>query len=173
MSHVYLDLLTLFVVLSLSAFGGGKAILPALHAGAVQQHHWLTDREFVDAFSIGQAAPGPSTLMVLLIGYKAAGVAGAALAGAAMFLPSSCLVYGLARAWERWHRSPWVGAIERGLAPVTVGLILSSGYLLGNSAIKSLPLGAVTAGTVVLLLLTRLHPLWAIAAGGAVGWLIG
>ena len=81
-------------------------------------------------FALSQAAPGPNVLIVSLIGWKAAGVAGAVVAMAAMCAPSSVLTYFVAHAWDRFRDAPLRIAIQHGLAPVTVGLILAAGYVL-------------------------------------------
>ena len=69
--HTYLQLAGLFATLSLLSIGGGNAVLPEMHMQAVNGHHWLTDSQFADIFSISQAAPGPSILIVTLVGYGA------------------------------------------------------------------------------------------------------
>jgi chromate transporter len=82
----YLQLAGLFASLSLLSIGGGNAVLPEMHMQAVRGHHWLTDSQFADVFSISQAAPGPSILIVALVGYGAGlevgGVPGAIVGGA-------------------------------------------------------------------------------------------
>ncbi len=73
MSLVLLQLIGLFAGLSMLAFGGGAGVIPDMQRAAVDQHHWLTAGEFLDMFAISRAAPGPGSLIVLLIGLKAAG----------------------------------------------------------------------------------------------------
>ena len=58
-------------MLSLLSIGGGNVVLPEMHLRAVNGHHWLSDSQFADIFSISQAAPGPSILIVTLVGYAA------------------------------------------------------------------------------------------------------
>jgi chromate transporter len=79
MSLVLLQLIGLFAVLSMLAFGGGSGVIPDMQRAAVDRYHWLTAREFLDMFAISRAAPGPGSLIVVLIGLKAAGLAGAAV----------------------------------------------------------------------------------------------
>ena len=96
-----LQILLLFSSLSLLSIGGGNTVLPEMHYKSVGDYHWLTDSQFADVFAISQAAPGPSILIVTLIGYKAGlaaggelmGVFGAILATAAMMVPAGLLVY--------------------------------------------------------------------------------
>ena len=72
-----LQLCQVFGITSLLAFGGGNAVIPQFQMLTVEHYHWLTSRQFTDAFAIAQAAPGPSTLIVSLLGYRAGGVWGA------------------------------------------------------------------------------------------------
>jgi chromate transporter len=99
---------------------------------------------------------------------KAAGWAGAVTATVALYLPSSLLVDGVARVWGRWRGSAWHSAVERGLAPIAAGLILSGGI----AVLRVSPGGpvvwlAAVVATVLLLRWPRLHPLALFAAGGA------
>jgi len=66
-----------FLLLSVLAFGGANAIIPEIHRDAVVVSHWMSDRQFADLFAISQASPGPNILIVTLVGYHVAGVAGA------------------------------------------------------------------------------------------------
>jgi hypothetical protein len=99
----------LFGSLSLVSFGGGNTVLPAMHREAVEAQHWLTDRQFADLFALAQAAPGPSSLLVSLIGFAAAGITGAVVATVAMLGPSCALVYGACQGWERLPRGRQAG----------------------------------------------------------------
>ena len=116
MSLVLLHLVWLFAMLSMLAFGGGAGVIPDMQRAAVEQYHWLT-AEFLDMFAISRAAPGPGSLIVLLIGLKAAGLAGAAISFTAMFAPSSLAVHLVARYWQRAARSAWRAVVERGAGP--------------------------------------------------------
>ena len=169
-----LALALVFVPLSLFSIGGGTALLAEIEHQSVSIHGWTTRREFADLFAISRAAPGPGTMLSALIGWKAAGWAGAVMATVALYLPSSLLVYGAARLWDRWRGSVWHSAVERGLAPIAAGLILSGGIAVlrvspGGPAIWI----AAAVATVLLLCWPRLHPLVLFAAGGALFGLAG
>ena len=168
-SPVLLELALQFLVLSLLSIGGANAIIPEMHLRAVEVEHWMTDADFSQMFALSQAAPGPNVLIVSLIGWKVAGVAGALVAMAAMCGPSSLLTYYVAHVWDRFRDAPLRIAIQRALAPVTVGLILASGYVLTRATDHAWPAYAVTGATLVAALTTRLHPLWMLAAGAALG----
>ena len=115
--NVVLELGLQFSLLSLLAFGGANAVLPEMHRLVVENHHWMSDAAFSQLFAIAQAAPGPNLLVVTLIGWQVAGVAGALATTLAFCLPSSLLIFFLARIWARWRSDRWRRAIEAGVAP--------------------------------------------------------
>ena len=124
-ADLLLTILAVFGPLSFATIGGGQGIMPELHRQAVVQQHWISEQQFVFDFAISRLSPGPGSLLVTLIGWQAAGWAGALVASVAIFLPSSLLLYGLARLWAHYRDRPWQRAVERGLAPVAAGLILA------------------------------------------------
>jgi chromate transporter len=169
-----LALVFVFVPLSLLSIGGGAAILADIEHQAVTIHGWTTQREFADLFAISRAAPGPGTMLSALIGWKVAGWAGAVTATLALYAPSSLLAYGASRLWGRWRGSSWHDAVERGLAPIAAGLVLSGGLAVlqvapGGPAVW---VAAITS-TVVLLRWPNLNPLLLLLAGGALFGLAG
>jgi chromate transporter len=163
-----------FALLSLIAVGGAPTIMPEMHRWLVEQEGWLTSAEFANFFAIAQVAPGPNILIVSLVGWKLAGLTGALVATLAACLPSGALAYGVGQVWHRFRGAPWRAAVQTGLAPLTVGLILATGYILARAADQGIGSLAIAAGTVVLVMLTRLHPLCVLAGAGvlgAMGWL--
>jgi len=163
------ELAAQFLSLSLLSIGGANAIIPEIQLRAVETLHWMTDTDFAQLFALSQAAPGPNVLIVSLVGWKVAGVTGAIVALVAMCGPSSALTYGFTQVWDRFRAAPLRIAIQRGLAPVTVGLILSSGYVLTRTTDHSGPAYAITGLTLLLALTTRWHPLWMLAAAAGLG----
>lgn len=169
-------LLTLkILLLSFMAIGGFITTVPELHRYVVDLHGWMTDERFVTLFAIAQAAPGPNFIVVTLVGMEIGGIRGAALATIAACLPTLLIAYSVSKFWARYNRTGWYRVIERGMAPVAVGLVLATGLLLTSSAsLGSLPRMAVTLGTAAFLLTTRrspLIPLIVAAAAGAGGLL--
>jgi len=165
------QILLLFSSLSILSIGGGNTVLPEMHRKTVADYHWLTDKQFADVFAISQAAPGPSILIVTILGYKAAGVAGALLATIAMMLPAGMLVYLVSRVWEKAKESPVRKAIEKGLAPLTVGLILASGWVMSRAADHDWRAYILTAVCTALFSTTKINPIILVAAAGLVGYL--
>ena len=163
----------LFALLSLLSVGGGNGVIPDMQRAAVDQYHWMTAREFLDSFAISRAAPGPGSLIVLLVGLKAAGVIGALVAVLAMYLPSGLIVFFGARAWGSAARATWRAHAERALAPVAVGLTYASGIALVRATEHEWQALAVTAAATLLLALTELHPLLVLLAGAATLLVLG
>jgi chromate transporter len=161
-----LGLVLVFGPLSLLSIGGGASLLAEIEHQSVAVHHWTTQREFADLFAISRAAPGPGTMLSTLVGWKVAGWAGALSATAALYLPSSLLVYGVSRLWGRWRGSLWHGAIERGLAPIAAGLVLAGGLAVLPAAGGAAVWAAAAVATIVLLRWPRLNPLILFAASG-------
>jgi chromate transporter len=173
MNLVLLQLIGLFAGLSMLAFGGGAGVIPDMQRAAVDQHHWLTAQEFLDMFAISRAAPGPGSLIVILIGLKAAGMTGAAVSFVAMFAPSCLVVHVVARYWQRAALSAWRAMVERALAPVAVGLTFASGLALMRGTEHGwLPWG-VTILSAGLFSLTEINPILLLALGAGVFLLVG
>lgn len=154
---------------SLLSVGGGNAIVPQLQRETVLDHHWLSAAQFADSFAIAQVAPGPSSLLVTLLGYRAAGLPGALLATVAIILPAAILVWVVARLWLRTGHARWHTALERGIAPVAVGLVAASGVVIATSVDHTALHWAVSAAAAAVLGATRINPLFVVLAGGAVG----
>lgn len=158
-----------FAVLSLLAFGGANAVVPEMHRLAVDVNHWMSGQDFAAIFALAQAAPGPNVMISTLIGLKVGGIPGALVATVAMCAPSCLLVVGAARLWDRYRETPWRTALAAGLAPVTVGMIAASAWLLCRAADRDWRLALVTAASVGVAAFTRLNPLWCLGAAAALG----
>lgn len=163
-------LISLFCGLSLMAFGGGKAIVPDMHKAAVQEHQWMTDDQFMDLFAISQNAPGPGTLISGMVGYKAGGWAGFALATLAMLLPAIVICYVVSSLWDRIRTSPWRAIIANGIAPVTLGLMLATAVIIGRGSIQHWQGAVLAVAVFALLLLTKVNPLLLMIGAAVLGW---
>jgi chromate transporter len=157
------------LVLSLISFGGIPAVLPDLREFVVNNHGWLTDRDFANCFAIVQVLPGPNMiLMMAFIGWQVGGVPTAIASSLAIFVPSCLVVYTVFRVSERYRDTSWQRVLRRGLAPVTIGLVVAGGYVMSIAGGAGWASFGVTAATAALLF-TRLNPLWLLAGGGALG----
>jgi chromate transporter len=174
----YVQLILLFGSLSLMSIGGGNAVLPEMHLRAVNQDHWVNNAQFADLFSISQTAPGPSILIVGMIGYAAGlpvgGVAGGILGGviatAAMVIPAASLVYGITLFWQKAEQSKWRIALEKGFAPLTVGLILASSLVMSRAADHGWKAYALTAVCTLIFVRSKINPLFIVAIAGVIGY---
>jgi chromate transporter len=150
MSRSVLALLLVFSPLSILSIGGGQATIPEMQHQAVLVHGWLTNGQFADLFAISRASPGPSSLIAALIGWQVYGFWGAVAATLGMFLPSSLLMYAVGAWWHRREDSSLRRAIERGLAPIAVGLVFAGAVTVLRAANAGV-LALATAAAVCLL----------------------
>ncbi|MGV3652995.1 MAG: chromate transporter [Noviherbaspirillum sp.] len=177
----WLDLFSRYLSLSLLAVGGAISTTPEMHRYLVGQQGWLTETQFNASITIAQAAPGPNVLFVALMGWHVginAGGLASALAGVAvtmvgMLLPSTFLTY-LAARWGHNNRNlRAVRAFKLGMAPVVVGLIIATGWIIASThdnPATDWPLWVVTALSALVIWRTRLHLLWLLGAGALLGW---
>ena len=155
---IVLHLFFEFALLSFVAFGGATALLPEMHRVVVENNHWLNDATFTHLYAIAQAAPGPNVLVVTLIGWEVAGLAGALAATAAMCLPMSVLIYLLIVVnFQSWV-DPFViiTALPAALAGI-VWMLFLSGTLLSVPALTGaiLCMGVATANSILLVSFAR------------------
>jgi len=163
-----LSLVLMCIPLSLVSFGGGQAIVAGLQNQTVEVYGWMNSQQFTDLFAVSRAAPGPSTLIVALIGWQIGGLLGAIAATLAIFIPSSLLIGLVGRLWLKRRASPWVTAIERGLIPIAVGLIFAGFYILTTSAGFKFYDWATIFGVFALLWYTKVGPYTILAGVGCI-----
>lgn len=169
MSAPAVILIAHIALLSLISFGGVPGVLPDLRNFVVASHGWMTDRDFANCFAIVQAIPGPNMILLMgFVGWKVGGLPAAVAGAFASFAPSCTLAYAAFGWWERFRATAWQRRVRRGLAPVTVGLIVAGGYAMARTG-GGWPSAALTVAAAGLVLGTRLNPLWFIAAGAALG----
>lgn len=166
------NLFVRFFILCTFAVGGLNTVMPGLFRYVVDEQGWLSARQFTDLYALGQAAPGPNALWVTLIGLQVASWQGALAATAAMLLPGIIFSLVMVTLQARNPNAPFAIAFRRGLAPIAIGLMFSSGWLLLRSAGHDWAGLAITFATVGLLLRTKLNPLL-LLAGGALAGLAG
>jgi chromate transporter len=149
--------------------GGGLAMLAFIQDQVVDQYHWLTPREFVDGLALGQFTPGPILMLAAYVGYKVAGVAGAAVAAAAAFLPSFVLMLVVLPAFDRVRKLAWIRAVMRGMGPAVIGLLAVSLARVAPHALPDVMAVVIFIATVVALLVWRLGTFKLMIAGSALG----
>ena len=162
-----------FLLLSLLSIGGAIGTAPDMHRFLVEQHHWMTNEQFSASIAIAQAAPGPNLLFVAVLGWGIGGLFGMAVTMLGILLPSTTLTLAAARWGEARRSTRGVQAFVMGMAPLTVGLVLSTGFILGKPAYGDPWLLATMVATVAVCVRAKISPLWLIAAGGLVGAFLG
>ena len=167
---ILITLAVQFAIMSLLALGGANAVVPEMHRQAVELRGWMNEREFTDMFAMSQAAPGPNVMLVTLIGYHVAGIAGALVTTLAMCGPTAVLAHFLGRTWDRFKDS----AVARwrcrpALVPISVGLVGASAIVLTGAADHSWVAVVITVATAAIAFWTRWNPLWLIGIAGLAG----
>ncbi len=127
-----LGLFAHFLVLSLLAVGGAITTAPGMHRYVVEQHQWLTDAQFSASIALAQAAPGPNVMFVAVIGWNVAGPLGALATMVGTLLPSTALTLLVTRWGARRRETRGMRAFTTGLTPLTIGLLVSTGWLLAR-----------------------------------------
>ncbi len=165
-----------FLKLGVVVFGSGYVLVAFLKTDLVDRLHWITMPQLLDAVTAGQVTPGPVFTTATFVGYLLHGYAGAAVATAAVFLPSFVMVAGVGWLTPRIRRSAVAGAALDGVNAAALALMasvlvtLSRGVLGGPMAGLAAVLGV---GCLAVLLRTRLNPTWLIGAGAVAGWALG
>jgi chromate transporter len=163
-----INLAASFALLSILAVGGGTAVLPEMESLMVHQFG-IDHTQFVHIYSIGQLAPGPNMLMVLVLGYQLVGLIGAGVVLLSFFLPSSLLCFYIGRLWDRFGENPWRRTIQNALEPISIGLMASGVYAVGKASIVSPITLALALVTFYLILKTKINPVWIILGSGVIG----
>src|SRR6202140_2860284 len=138
-NNTLLQIFLYFAKAGMFVFGSGLAVVPFLYGGVVQEHHWLTDHQFVDAVAVGLITPGPVVITVAFIGYLVAGVAGATAAALGIFLPVYFVVVLLAPSYKRWAKNPQLNAFVRGVTAAATGAIAGAVVVLARRSVYDLP----------------------------------
>lgn len=162
-----------FMLLSLLAVGGAITTAADMHRYLVVEHGWIADAQFTASIAIAQAAPGPNVLFVAVLGWNVAGPLGAVATMTGTLLPSTLLTLSVTRWTAQRRDARGVRAFTTGMAPLTLGLLLASGWVLAEPFARDpgqRPWAlALVAVTVVVMLRTRLSPMWLVGLGAVVG----
>jgi chromate transporter len=158
-----------FAKAGMFVFGSGLAVVPFLYGGVVQGHHWLTDKQFVDAVAVAMITPGPVVITVAFIGYLVAGVAGATAAALGIFLPVYVVVIALAPSYKRWATNPQLNAFVRGVTAAATGAIAGSVVVLARRSIYDVPTAIIGLVSLAVLFRWKVPEPVIIAAAAVVG----
>lgn len=163
-----LKLAIVFLMFSISAIGGGTALISEMQR-VLSTQYGIPPRDFAEIYSIGQLAPGPNMTLVLVFGVRIAGWLGALVVGLAFFVPAAVLCFWAGRLWDRIGETPWRRSVQSALEPVSVGLMCSGVYALGKTALSgptTIVLAVVSFG---LVMQTRINPVFIILALSGMG----
>jgi chromate transporter len=170
------SLLTLFLTfLKIGAvlYGSGYVLLAFLRADFVNNLHWLTDQQLLDAVAIGQVTPGPLFTTATFIGYLVGSWWGAVVATIAIFLPSFVYAAAIRSIVPRLRSSPWLGAMLDGVNVAAVGLMAAVTVDLGRAAIVDALTAVMALAAAVALFRFRVNSVWLVLAGGVIGYVYG
>jgi len=158
-----------FAGLSLLTVGGGMAAYPELKVQIVDVHRWLTLPQLDYLYGMGQVAPGPNMMMIISIGSLKAGVPGALIAFLAFFGPTAILALIVGRLWKRFQGRPWIVAMQRAFAPVSIGLLLAGCLTFAKGAVTGWVTALIAATVFAILLRSKIIPAFLILAAALVG----
>jgi chromate transporter len=153
-------------------FGSGLAIVPFLYGGVVTDHHWLSERQFVDAVAVAMITPGPVVITVGFIGYLVAGLPGACVAALATFVPCYLFTIVPAPYFKRYGKLPPLVAFVDGVTAAAIGAISGAALVLAKRSIIDLPTTILAASALLLVWRFRKLPEPLIVAGAAAVGLI-
>ena len=184
----WLPLFGQFLLMSMLAVGGAITATPEMHRFLVDGHHWLTNQQFISSIALAQAAPGPNILFVALMGWNVGLNAGGGLANGpqgwltallgvcvtmvGMLLPSTTLTFFITRWGHRNRELRVVRAFKQGMAPIVVGLLVATGWVLVRGDVETTfnaRTAAVALASMVIVWRTRVHLLWLLGAGALLG----
>src|SRR5713101_264329 len=163
------EVLLFFAKAGLFVFGSGLAIVPFLHGGVVQDHHWLNERQFIDAVAVAMITPGPVVITVAFIGFLVGGIYGAVAAAVGVFLPVYLMVIVVAPYYRRYSRNPQLNAFVRGVTAAAVGAIAGAVFVLGRHAIHDVPTSLIALLSLSVLWRWRVPEPAIIVAAGIAG----
>jgi chromate transporter len=162
-------LIRVFAYLSLLTVGGGMAAFPEMKILTVDVHKWLTFPQLIHLYSVGQMAPGPNMMMIVSIGQWAGGILGAIAVLGAFFGPTAVLAFMVAKAWKKLEKWPWRTSIQRGLAPVSIGLLLAGCFSMARGAITGTETAAIAVAVLLILMQYKVNPALLVLASAGVG----
>lgn len=148
-------------------FGSGLAIVPFLYGGVVTEHHWLSEKQFVDAVAVAMITPGPVVITVGFIGYLVAGLPGACVAALGTFLPCYLFTVLPAPYFKKYGKLPAILAFVDGVTAAAVGAITGAVIVLAKRSIVDVPTALLAVATVLLLVKFKKLPEPVIVAGAA------
>jgi len=162
-------LLSVFSGMSLLLFGGGFVFIPLMQESVVETYQWVTHKEFIDAVAMGQITPGPILISATFIGYKVAGVFGAAMATIGIFTPPAMLMLICTHYLQKVKSSKNIKAILKGLRSAVIGMIFAAAYTVAMTTEINYITLAIFITSMIALLKFKVEVVWIIPASGLIG----
>ena len=153
----------------LFVFGSGLAIVPFLHGGVVQDHHWLTETQFLDAVAVAMITPGPVVITVAFIGYLVSGMMGASAAALGVFLPVYLFVVIVGPLYRRFSKNEQIRAFVQGVTAAATGAIAGAVVVLGKHSIHDYWTAGIAVTTFLILIKWKIPEPLIIAVAGLLG----
>ncbi|HEY9073404.1 MAG TPA: chromate transporter [Desulfobaccales bacterium] len=166
---VLLKMAAILFVINAMTIGGGYAMVPMLQRELVNNYHWLTNKEFIDAIAIGQVTPGPLTVMNAFMGFKIGGLIGALIAMVASYLPCVIIVTLVTKYYLRYKELWVVNASFAGIKPAVVGLLAAVLIFLSQGSTTNPLTKGIALVSFALLIFTKLDPTFIIIGSGVIG----
>ncbi len=164
-----LDVGAYFLKVGAFTIGGGLTMIAFIQDQVVGQFGWLTPREFIDGLALGQLTPGPILMIAAYVGYKVAGIAGAAVAGTAAFLPSFIIMLIILPVLDHIRKLAWMRAVMNGMGPAVIGVLAVSLIRLAPAAVPDPVAIVILAATIMALLVFRVGAFKLMIAGAILG----
>jgi len=158
-----------FSGLSVTLFGGGYVMIPAMHEIIVDNLQWLTSKEFADGIALGQVTPGPIYISAAFIGYKVQGFLGAFIATISVFLPAGLIMIISSKFLNFFKNSALVKAVFKGLRPAVIGMIFSASVTIGKGLEIKWPSFVIFLLVLLLSLKFKLNAVYLIPVSGILG----
>lgn len=167
---IIVELYLSFLKIGTFSIGGGYVMLPLIQQEIIENRAWLTLPEFLNILAIAEMTPGPVAInSATFIGYQAGGFWGALFATAGVVTPSLVLMVAAASLFNHFYKNRWVQASLDGLRPAVLALIASAAIFVAESAVVDILTGIFFLTVMALLLLTRIHPVFALLLAVAAG----
>jgi chromate transporter len=170
---ILISIAWVFFKIGLLFFGGGFVAIPLMHRDLVMNLHWLTERQFLDGIAISQLTPGPIAVLATFAGFQLAGILGALVSTAAIFIPGSALMLFFAKNYEVLKNHDDTLQILNTLIPVIIGILIATALQIGRTTIKSWADIAILLIALVSIIKFKVNPALLIISAALLGYLRG
>ncbi|MEO0137408.1 MAG: chromate efflux transporter [candidate division WOR-3 bacterium] len=169
-----MELFGIFAKIGSVIFGGGYAAIPFIQKEVSVYRNWLSPKEFLDGFALGQITPGPVAITATFVGFKVMGLIGALIATIGIFLPSFLMLILLVKVYKKVEGNLYVQSFLDGIKSAVVAILISTGIFFIPANWVNLSYGILGTATFLLLLFVKkIDPVLFIIAGILLGIFIG